>query len=534
MTKPFLAALFCLPLLASAASSADAVFQYVIPINTTKKQTSQAFVWLPPNAKQIRGVVMAGMTLGEREMVRDPLIRETCADAGLAIVFLKTGLGSVDLQRVLDDLAAESGASELAGAPLLFFGHSAGGPQAKAAARQFADRCFGIVQFRGGNPGEPDPVPPGIPALMMLGQFDEFGKEMMRDEAGKENWEYGRDSLATFRAADPANLGSLVVEPGAGHFAWSDRSALALALFIQKAALARIPDGLIDNKTPVKCKIIDPSAGWVSDLTIKSPLKHEPTPASKFAGDRGFTAWHFDREIANATALSHQELTGKKDQFVRWKDGVSVDAGARFFFNQLDWSDDGQSFITHPAYAETYPKQFNGLGPRWPLAGQPVGQSKAPIAVRHVGGPIVATGPDRFRIRFDALNPADDFGRGTFLAFSPGDKEFRYAEQVGMMPRGFTSLTSGKDQAIDFAALGELKPGQPLALKAQSDANLPVEFYVASGPAVIEDGQLRVAELPARAQGPIEVKVVAWQFGRAVEPKVKTAKPVERTVLIQR
>jgi hypothetical protein len=29
------------------------------------------------------------------------------------------------------------------------------------------------------------------------------------------------------------------------------------------------------------------------------------------------------------------------------------------------------------------------------------------------------------------------------------------------------------------------------------------------------------------------VKVVAWQFGRGVEPLVKTATPVEQTVLIE-
>ena len=39
-----------------------AVFQYSIPVATSKGESS-AFLWTPPEAKQVRGVVMAGMTL---------------------------------------------------------------------------------------------------------------------------------------------------------------------------------------------------------------------------------------------------------------------------------------------------------------------------------------------------------------------------------------------------------------------------------------------------------------------------------------
>jgi len=35
-----------------------------------------------------------------------------------------------------------------------------------------------------------------------------------------------------------------------------------------------------------------------------------------------------------------------------------------------------------------------------------------------------------------------------------------------------------------------------------------------------------------RARFPIPVKVVAWQFGSAVEPQVQTAAPVEQIVQI--
>ena len=69
----------------------DAVFQFAITLPTAKRETT-AFLWIPHEAKQIRGVVMAGMTLAERELVKDPQVRKACAAEQLALVFLKTGL----------------------------------------------------------------------------------------------------------------------------------------------------------------------------------------------------------------------------------------------------------------------------------------------------------------------------------------------------------------------------------------------------------------------------------------------------------
>ena len=517
----------------SGVGAADAVFQYAGSVTSAQKQ-SQAFLWLPPEAKQVRGVVMAGMTLAERELVKDPQIRKACADEQLAIVFLKTGLASVEVQKVLDDLAGRFGCRELAVAPVFFAGHSAGGPQAKAAAVKHRARCFGVLQYRGGHPGGDEPVPPGVPALMMLGQFDEFGLKL-RDDAGRENWENGRDSLAAFRAQNAGNLGCIVIEPGAGHFPWSDRSAAYFALFLRKAVRARIPDWPIDAKTPVVCKETDPAAGWLAELPSRTP-GHKPAPFAAYKGDRANAGWHFDRALAEATAAYHQGLVGKKDQFLRWTDPHSVEAGARRYFNDVKWVGDGQTFEVHPVYAETYPKSSkDGKTPHWVQAGQHVGSAKVPVKVRPVGGPVVAAGANTFRIKYDALAPAADPGRIVFLASSEGDAEHRYSELVGMMPRGFTGLTSGKDQTITFPPVPNLQVGTgPVELKAASDSGLPVEYHVGYGPAVVENGTLRIAELPARASFPIEVKVVAYQFGSGIEPRVKTAAPVERTLRIEK
>ena len=514
--------------------ASGAVFQYTVPV-ATEKGESAAYLWIPPKAKQVRGAVLGGMTLMEREFAKDPRIRQACAQEQLAVVFLKCGLGRADLQKVLDDLAKVSGYRELSVAPLAFVSHSAGGPQAKARAVTMAARCFGLVQYRGGVPGGSDPVPPGVPALMMVGQFDEFGGTM-RDEAGRETWEGGRDAVAAFRALDERHLASIVVEPGAGHFAWSDRNAAHLALFIRKAAAARIPAAWpTDAGEPVALKQIDHRTGWLTDLAIAAPGAVEPAPYEAYRGDRAKAAWHFDKQMAQATVACHAGGFGKKDQFITWNDPYWVDAGTRFFFTRLQWVGDGQTFEVHPVYADTCPAQPGGRGPRWLDAGKPVGHSTAPIRIKHVSGPLVPAGPNTFRIQYDSLAPATDPSRATFMACSLGDAQYRYTEHVGMMPRGFKGLTKGTDQTITFPSPGNLKAdGEPVPLRATSDAGLPVEYYVACGPARVVGGRMEVSEIPARAVFPIAVTVVAYQFGRGVEPLVKTATPVEHTIRIEK
>ena len=63
-------------------------------------------------------------------------------------------------------------------------------------------------------------------------------------------------------------------------------------------------------------------------------------------------------------------------------------------------------------------------------------------------------------------------------------------------------------------------------------ANLPVKYFIREGSAEVTGDTLTFTKIPPRAKFPVKVTVVAWQYGRSVEPKVKTAEPVERTFLI--
>lgn len=519
--------LLLLLLLLATASLDAAVFQYRLSV-ATQKGERDAFLWLPPASEQIRGVLVAGMTLAEREAVQDPEVRAVCREADLAILFSSTGLGALDLPELLQQAAELSGYSELPRAPLAFIGHSAGGPQAKAKARTYADRCFALMQYRGGGPGGEEPVPAGVPCLMMVGQFDEFAG-VMREEGGREPaWAGALTHCAAYRDADPAHLASIVVEAGAGHFAWSQRCAAYFSLFLQKAAAARLPQEW-PAEGPVVCRTIDPATGWLTDFALADPVG-DPEPVSAVTETTAIQrAWHLDEELARATQAFHASGLQKKDQFIHWQDPFWLDAGTRYFFTSLKW--DGDRFLVHPAYAERYPESAdNGQGPRWLEAGQAVGHAEVPIRLRAISGPLEVVDDNSFRIRFDTLTPAGKRCRGTFMAYSPGDATYRHTEHIGMLPRGFKGLKKGQGQTITFPAIADQTvDGGPVPLTATSDSGLPVRYYVAYGPARVDSNStLHITDVPMRARLPIEVVVAAYQFGSGSEPLVKTAVPVRQ------
>jgi hypothetical protein len=61
-----------------------------------------------------------------------------------------------------------------------------------------------------------------------------------------------------------------------------------------------------------------------------------------------------------------------------------------------------------------------------------------------------------------------------------------------------------------------------------------VAYYVVAGPAEVEGDLLKLTPIPPRAKYPVKVTVVAWQYGRLDEPKVKTAEAVAQDFYITR
>jgi hypothetical protein len=94
--------------------------------------------------------------------------------------------------------------------------------------------------------------------------------------------------------------------------------------------------------------------------------------------------------------------------------------------------------------------------------------------------------------------------------------------------------TVGADQTITFPPIPDVRASTAsIPLHATSSAHAPVHFYVREGPAeIVGDNTLKFTPIPPRAKFPVAVTVVAWQWGRSIDPKLKTAEPVERTFQI--
>jgi hypothetical protein len=121
-----------------------------------------------------------------------------------------------------------------------------------------------------------------------------------------------------------------------------------------------------------------------------------------------------------------------------------------------------------------------------------------------------------------------------FAVTHPGDREYRPAVQQAHM---FIPATNneGADQQIDFPPIADQKLGtKGLHLRASSNAHVPVSFYVREGPATVQGDLLTFTPVPERAHLPIAVTIVAWQYGRASGPKLRTADPVTRTFYLTR
>lgn len=511
-------------------------WQYMVPV-AGATNGARAYLWIPPSIERIRGVIIAQMTLIEMPFVQDPLIRAAAADAGLAIVFVNPSFDSTfnyksgadrTLSSILSDLANVSGYPELAEAPLMPAGHSTGGIFAHNVAYWSPRRTIAVLHIKSGNIKPPDFDPgasfSGVPFLAINGQFEEFGPDgdVPAGQSRELQWHTVRDTLLALRSKDPKQLCTLLVEPGAGHFAWSERLARFVALYIRKAAAARLGD-TPDGKSAVVA--LDPERGWLGDAALSDPQHQPPAPYAAYAGDKAKSFYFFDEETARATEMFEAGQFGLKDQMVTFsQDGQNLDPVARLRL-RFDPIGDGQSFRVTADYLDKYPVSH-------PLAGQTLGHGPSDVAFRVVRGAAVATAPNEFRVQFDTFGIDSSSTRIIVMASAPIGSGYRYTEQPGEI-RVPVSNTEGAAQTISFDAIADrAATAAPLTLHATSSAGLPVRFYVAYGPASVNNGVLTLSPLPRHAKLPIEVAVVAYQWGKPIDPKVQTAVSVQRTFRI--
>ena len=535
---------------ALSQSAGAAVWQWSVPVTSVMsdetKDHPRAFLYIPPDCQRVRAVIVGQHNMLEEGILEHPALRNAMADTSVAAVWVTpafdghfnfdNGAGEV-FEKMMAALAAESGYKELAFAPAIPIGHSAMASYPYHFAAWQPQRTAAAISVKGTwpdfryaqSPKWKDEDLAGVPLLYVNGEYEDA-----QGRAGK---------AAAFRARIPQSPLTMWVDAGGGHFDFHDRMVEAIALYLRKLAKYRLPeDPLLDDQ--VTLKPINPTTtGWVYDRWRKNDKpKAPPAPVAKYIGNTKETFWAFDEELAKAIEAYNADAHGKKVPVVGYIQNGEVVAQNPKLHAQVPLKflpeSDGLTFKLDARFLDTVP-EGRPVGWTGLPAGAPVGHPSGggPIAIDRICGPLVKLAPDTFAIRFYRMgmnNPkrSNDLW---FMASHSGDAEYRRVVQQAQM-RFPLKNEQGRDQTITFAPIVDQPAGtKSLKLQATSSAGVPVYYYVREGPAeVSDDGAVTFAPIPPRAKFPVKVTVVAWQWGRSVEPKLKTAKEVERTFHLTR
>lgn len=508
----------------------DHVYQYSVRVNSRK-----AYLWIPPDCKQVKGVIVSLANLLERNWLEDPLIRKTASEIGLGIIWIcpaqkgdqsftvdmKPGM-EVVFQKMMDDLAQESGYEELKNVPVIPMGHSANGHFAWTFAGAFSDRTIAAIPVK--TLPFPDTLSfKNIPLCYVVGETTEWPQFRVPDPATHPGdrdfyWPVVRSGALALRAKNPANLISVVTDPGGGHFDWSPHLAKFIALYIRKACQYRLPDPGKSGLKPIRAEF-----GWLTGTGGMDKDEYSPAPYRSYKGGTANSYWFFDQETATAAInFEGDRIARKKQMHTFIQDGKLLPV-AKLGYAALKFEPekDGVSFNLKGGFLSELPPELIG-------AGEKLGHATGQIQFRVITGPAVQTGLSSFKLQFDRNGMG---GELWIQEEQAGDATYRHAVQPGMM-RIPAKLTEGKPQEITFNQIPNVKHGTKMLLLQAKSNGLPVDYYIISGPAYIENGMMKFTTVPVKSTFPVKVTVVAYQWGRTIEPLYQSAEPVEQSFYI--
>jgi hypothetical protein len=501
---------------------------------------SRAFLWIPPDCMKVRGVIIAQHNMEEIMILENPTFRKTLSELGFAEIWcapffdhlfrFDQGAGET-FNGMMADLASLSGYEELNYVPVIGIGHSAAASWPYYFAAWNPDRTLAAISVSGQWPyvRSPQYAPDiwgdrnidFIPCIETMGEYE--SANTWSNEGLKE------------RQQHPLMPLSMLACPAEGHFAASDKKVEYLSLYIRKAVQYRMPE-IDPGSGPPVLKPIDPTqTGWLVDRWRKDQEPKAPAaPVKEYKGNPADAFWFFDEEMAMATEAYQSAYRGLKGQLIGYmQNGQKVVQNNSHLQVNMKFlpEDDGITFRLKGFFYDTVP----GGSPRLPgWAGRPVGSSvghasgETPVSIDRICGPFIKTEPEEFVLQFDRTG----FGQKksvelVFVATHPGDAEYKPAvQQANMMVP--VKNTEGITQTITFPRISDqVAKRKSVRLRASSSAGVRVYYYILSGPAEIEGDKLRFTKIPPHSKFPVKVTVVAWQYGRSLEPKLQSAEPVE-------
>ena len=545
----------CLPvvsLLLAGSSGWAAEWQWSVPVEGVISQETQghprAFLWIPPACRRVRAVVVGQHNMQEEPILEHPRFRAALAELDFGEVWVTPPLdpwfrfdkgAGEQFDGMMAALARESGYGELARAPIAPIGHSAAASYPWNFAAWNPGRTLAALSISGQWPYWENPDQPkwgtrtidGVPGIVTLGEYE------WADERAAEGLKQ--------RTAHPKAPMSMLSEPAAGHFDATDAKVEYLALYLKKAAHYRLPSKAAPDGSAT-LRPIDPTReGWlVERWRFNQPPATRAAPVNRYRGNRDQAFWFFDDEIARATERIQATFRGQQADLVGYVQNGNAQNG--HVIPQVDGTHqqvtipflpigDGLTFQLTGAFLDAVPK---GRPERWTglKAESAIGHGTGAILIDRICGPVEKLSADTFAIRFYRMG-MDNRKRSNeiwLVATNSGDRRYKRAAEQAVLHFPLRN-TEGADQRIDFPEIANRQRGTgSLKLQAKSSADAKVYFYVREGPAEVEGDTLRFTAIPPRSRFPLKVTVVAWQWGRGIEPKLKTADPVERSFWIEK
>jgi hypothetical protein len=518
--------LYRLPVKAQTYQQAqNSVYQYAVKVGS-----KQAYLWVPPKCKQVKGIIISFANLLERNWLEDPIIRKTAEKNNLAIVLLELDPNYItpDLKpdgrkaflKMLNDLADESGYPEVANAPFIPIDHSVHGVFTWTLPAWLPERTIAAI------PVKTFALPPkvefsGIPMCYIIGETDEWptikdDKPWSRDFI----WPVIRHAAVKLRSANENTLINVVTDAGGGHLDWSDKLSTFMALFIDKACQYRLPASTPKNQI-TKLKSIIPHHGWLTDTSGLARDLRQPAPYLKYQGNPKTAYWFFDKETALAAASFNGDRRLRKKQMLTftqngWQATITKQG---FIALQYIPEQDGISFRLKGDFLPTIPPGLIG-------AGQQIGHADGTIKFRVITGPAVQVSPGEFKVVFNRSSPGGDIW---IQEEHPGNQIYAHAVQPAQIKLQ-AKLTEGKPQTINFPQIANQRTSvKQIKLLATTDTGFPVNYYVVSGPAIIKNDMLLFTEIPVKSRYPVKVTVTAYQWGQIIEPLYQSATPITQT-----
>ena len=487
---------------------------------------ASAYLWIPPSARRVRGLIVTQQNVGEQPFVEHPAIREACTQNELAIVWCcppidirfeanrETAVRL--LEEVLQKLGAVSGYAEIGTAPWFTFGHSTTTTFARNLAEARPARTIAILSAKGGIML---PVAGSFPGVYSGGHLPEWRQpthDWTTHGASLPGLARVRDELRTrWRPV------SFVEEFGGGHFDYTERYLDFLALYIDKAVRYRLnPDGTV--------RAIRDDEGYVVD--VRPPLPTPPltiTPLADAKGEMRTAPWFFDREVADAAvALMDHGQWNRANQIVAFAnlDGTPATFSKSGIVDPVpcEIADDGVTITRiETTFLDQLPGNFTQAGMKFTHA------TGGPRTIERISG-VFAVEDGKYRIELNRGYPdTPDF----IAVRHPGDAQHRPSVQPG---RFVPPTHVGRAQQIAFDSIADQVAGTTsVPLHAASSAGLKVRFFVRSGPAKVAGDQLQFLPLPSRTPLPAAVTVVAWQLGRGGADPVAAAPLIAQIVVLK-